>query len=380
LCIAALVLTLAGCSKYEPNIRTGMQAPTMRTQQQIADDLLKVMGEIERSAREVKDAASAKDAARKITDSFGRIKELGLEGIAVERTVTPEQNKQFEAQYKEKTMQAAASMVVAINAALQTRGIPKEFIKSFVDGVQMMKQMDATEKEQMALPPPPPPEVLPDRPPEKSGWVVWLLCVLILAVCVGFLFRDGLWGNALRLVNVVFAGLLAMNFYEWLANWLTNYSDDFHTFVPFFDFLALWTCFVLFAAVFIAATDAVSRVRVRFLSIVDLWGGVVLSLCIGWVMVGFTLVSLHAAPVGQYPLLGSFQPQNSMFFGMLAPDREWLGFTKYQSKGTFCRSVDKEHAEQCVFPSDFIEKQLDRRMHIEHYVAGNPDHRMRVNK
>ena len=105
-----------------------------------------------------------------------------------------------------------------------------------------------------------------------------------------------------------------------------------------------------------------------------------MSLCIGWVMVGFTLASLHAAPLAQYPLLGSFQPQNSMFFGMLAPDREWLGFTKYQSSGPYCRSVSEEQLKQCVFPSDFIEKQLERRMHVEKYILGNNDHAIRVNK
>ena len=98
-------------------------------------------------------------------------------------------------------------------------------------------------------------------------------------------------------------------------------------------------------------TDAVSKVRVRFLKIVDLWGGVVLSLCIGWVMVGFTLTSLHAAPLGQYPLLGSFQPQNSMFFGMFAPDREWLGFTKYQSWGPYCRSVGQRAGRAVHLPA-----------------------------
>ena len=117
----------------------------------------------------------------------------------------------------------------------------------------------------------------------------------------------------------------------------------------------------------------------RFLKIVDLWGGIVLSLCIGWIMVGFTLVSLHAAPLGQYPLLGSFQPQNNMFFGLLAPDREWLGFTKYQSSGPYCRSVGEDQSTQCIFPSDFIEKQLERRMHIENYMLGNPDHAILVN-
>jgi len=212
--------------------------------------------------------------------------------------------------------------------------------------------------------------------PEGSGWVTWLLCLLILGVCVGFLFRDGLWGNAIRLVNVVFAGLLTMNFYEPLATWLMNYGDEFRSYAAFWDFLAMWTCFVLLVVVFRALTDTVSRVRVRFLKIVDLWGGVVLSLCIGWVMVCFTLTSLHAAPLGQYPLLGSFQPQNKLFFGMLAPDREWLGFTQYQSSGPLCRSVDQD----CKFPPDFIEKQFERRMHIEKYILGNKDHAIRVNK
>ena len=172
--------------------------------------------------------------------------------------------------------------------------------------------------------------------------MVWLLCLIILGACVGFLFRDGLWSNAICLVNVILAGLLAMNFYEPLAACLTNYNADLHSYVVFFDFLSMWTCFILCAVVFRACTDAVSKVRLRFLKVVDLWGGVVLSLGIGWVMMGFTLTSLHAGPLGQYPFLGSFQPQNNMFFGMLAPDREWLGFTKYQSSGAFCRSVDQQ--------------------------------------
>ncbi len=230
-------------------------------------------------------------------------------------------------------------------------------------------------------PPPPPPEILPSNPPESAQvWIVWLFCLLILAVCVGFLSRDGLWSNAIQLVNVVFAGLLAMNFYEWLAKFLTNYGEEIHTYVPFFDFLALWICFIFFAVMFRALTDMVSRVRVRFLKIVDLYGGIALSLCIGWVMVGFTLVSLHASPLGQYPLLGSFQPQKNMFFGMLAPDREWLGFTKYQSSGPYCRSVRPEQSKQCEFPPDFIETQLVRRMHIENYIQGNNEHAIRVNK
>jgi hypothetical protein len=116
-------------------------------------------------------------------------------------------------------------------------------------------------------------------------------------------------------------------------------------------------------AIFRSVTDMVSKVKVRFLQVIDRPGGIVLSICIGWVMVGFTLISLHAAPLSQYPLLGSFKPQDGMFFG-LAPDRELLGFVKYQSSEAYSRSAD--HVTS--FPKDFIETQLMRRMHLEHYV------------
>ena len=168
-----------------------------------------------------------------------------------------------------------------------------------------------------------------------------------------------------------------MNFYEWLANVADELQRSLHPYVSFFDFLALWICFILFAVVFRAVTDAVSKVRVRFLKIVDLWGGAVLSLCIGWVMVGFTLTSLHAAPLAQYPLLGSFQPQNSMFFGMFAPDREWLGFTKYQSSGPYCRSVRRPGLQSS--PPTSSRSNSNGGMHIEKYILGNPDHAILVN-
>jgi hypothetical protein len=64
-----------------------------------------------------------------------------------------------------------------------------------------------------------------------------------------------------------------------------------------------------------------------------------------------------------------------MFIGMLAPDREWLGFTRYQSLGGFCRSVDQD----CSFQPGFIEKQLYRRVHVEKYITGNVEHTMRIN-
>ena len=216
---------------------------------------------------------------------------------------------------------------------------------------------------------------------------MWVLILFVMAACAGFLFQDGIWGNCLRLVNVLFAGLLTMNFYEPVARFLTKPGDymaslkydDLHSFTVFFDFLAFWICFVFFAAILIAVTGSISRVRVRFMQVAERAGGVVLSLIIGWVMSGIVLVSLHLAPLCEYPFLGCFQPQSNMFLAMLAPDREWLGFTRYQSKFGYSRPYAGSE-----FPDsgdqNFIDKHWKRRIEIERYVQATHDqYQIRVN-
>ena len=102
-----------------------------------------------------------------------------------------------------------------------------------------------------------------------------------------------------------------------------------------------------------------------------------MPLCIGWVMMGIMLTSLHLAPLGEYPFLGSFQPQANMFFGMFAPDREWLGFTKYQSMNGFAAPAS-EDLRRIAFPisasDNFIDKHWKRRIEIEKYIRGNYEH------
>ncbi len=370
-CVALVLAVVAGCSSYEPNIRTGMRVPTPRTLQQIVDDEIRINSDFENVIRNISKAADAKAAIPKIAEFVDRMKPLVTEMETVSKTKNQQELDQFRETFSDRKRDSDKSLQAALAQLAKVPNIPPDFRNAVVKGLSEIKAAQDAAK---AAPAVPPPEILPDKPPEGSAWIIWLLCVIILAACVAFLFRDGLWANAVLLVNVLFAGLLAMNFYEPVANWLTNFNSDVHTFVVMLDFLSLWTCFIVFVIVFRAATEAVSRVRVRFPKIVDLWGGVVLSACVGWVMMGFVLASLHAAPLAQYPLFGAFQPQNAMFFG-LAPDREWLGFTRYQSQGGYCRAVDQD----CSFPPGFIEKQLERRMFVEDYINANADHAVRVN-
>ena len=192
-------------------------------------------------------------------------------------------------------------------------------------------------------------------------YLLGLLLLLIMLASLAFLFNDGIWGNALRLINVLVAALLAMNYFEPLADWL---EKELPSFDFLWDFLSLWALFCLLMIVFRALTDRISRVKVRFLGLADRIGSGILSAWIGWVLICFTLTTLHAALLGKTFLFGAFQSDQPMFLGMLSPDKEWLGFTQGVSNpqgGVFYNAPTE------VPLHDYIAKYQERRASIEDY-------------
>ncbi len=201
-----------------------------------------------------------------------------------------------------------------------------------------------------------------------SSLLTLLLLVIFLA-CVGVCYPEGMWTNAIRLINVVTAALLATNFWEPAAAWLDGWNNSY---TYFWDFIALWALFALFMVILRALTDHISKVKVRFLSIADRIGSGLFAAWVGWVMVCFTLMTLHTAPLSRNFMFGGFQPEQRMFLGF-APDRKWLGFAQKMSKGPFCRSAtpDEWKQEKYVFDpqSQFMPKYATRRANLEAHVA-----------
>ncbi len=212
------------------------------------------------------------------------------------------------------------------------------------------------------------------------GSLLPLSLVIVLLACVGFLYTEGIWGNFLNLVNVVTAGLLATNFFEPLAKLGESY---FGSFTFFLDFLCLWGLFGLLVIVFRLATDRISRTKVRFLKLADEIGSPLMAAMVGWVMVCFTAMTLHTAPLAKNFLGGGFQPEEEMLLGT-APDRRWLGFVQSVSRGVYCRGLssaekdsgtygkdtDQAEKELAVFDrrAEFIPKYAARRMSLENYL------------
>ena len=116
--------------------------------------------------------------------------------------------------------------------------------------------------------------------------------------------------------------------------------------------------------VFRMLTDQLSHVKVRFLKLADRIGSGVLSLWIGWVMVMFTMTTLHTAPLAKNFMFEGFQSEERMFFG-LGPDRDWLAFTQRMSKGAFSGAT--------VFDpdSEFMPKYERRRADLEKHVEAD---------
>ena|SRR5688572_17322234 len=159
------------------------------------------------------------------------------------------------------------------------------------------------------------------------AWLLNLCLIIIFLVCLLMSLASGLWGNLIMVFNVLLAALIATNYFEPLAGWLDGQMPS-YTFLV--DFIAMWLIFSLSIVVLRAITDTLSRVKVRFKKPVELVGGLVCGGIVGWLMICFSLFSLHTAPLGVTFLGGGFNPGANMFFGM-APDRSWGRFAAGQS-------------------------------------------------
>jgi hypothetical protein len=196
-----------------------------------------------------------------------------------------------------------------------------------------------------------------------------LLLTVILFGCVAMLWNEGLWSNLISLVNVMIAGLVATSLWEPLATWLDGLIPR-GTYL--WDFAALWFVFGLTYVIMRAITDLLSRVRVRFKLPVDWVGGILGAVWVGWILVCFTSVTLHTAPLAKNFLRGDFYdtPDDKIFWNMFAPDRQWLGFAQQLSRGSLSTHAPEgrgdEEGRNVLDPQgEFIQKYAQRRADYE---------------
>ncbi len=192
--------------------------------------------------------------------------------------------------------------------------------------------------------------------------------ILVFVAVLAFMVNEGLWTNFIMFFNVIMAALIAMNYWEPISNKLDEWDGSF-TYI--WDFLAIWLVFAVSLGILRLITDRLSTVRVRFFKPVEIFGGIFFGLWTGWIMVCFTLATLHMAPLVKNSFGGDFQPklEDRMFFG-IGPDIKWLAFCQKLSDGAYQNSPAYEFDPQ----GDFVHRYNDRRTQ----VAKEPD--LRVNR
>ncbi|MBM4011447.1 MAG: hypothetical protein FJ286_08720 [Planctomycetes bacterium] len=180
--------------------------------------------------------------------------------------------------------------------------------------------------------------------------------LLGIFVAVTFaLWKEGLWGAAIMLLNTLLAATLATAWYEWVVALLKPRLPSYDYLL---DFAVLWGLFSLLLLVFREIADRMTRTKVRFRRPVEMFGAPVVAAIAAWVTVCFTAASLHTAAVPRD--LVQPTPETTMFFG-LEPDRRWLEWVRGSTlRGPFAvagRAFDPD--------ADFILRYATRRHKLE---------------
>jgi hypothetical protein len=153
---------------------------------------------------------------------------------------------------------------------------------------------------------------------------ILLLIVVAVTWCVA---AEGAWGAGLTFLCVLFSGVLAMNFFEPVANLLDGMGSAVE---DYSDLVALVGLFALFTFLARLATDNISPTDIEMDARVYNVARWLFGLATGYTTMAILLTALHTAPLPR-SFVG-FSPERANFFDTAAPDRQWLGFTQHVSE------------------------------------------------
>jgi hypothetical protein len=144
--------------------------------------------------------------------------------------------------------------------------------------------------------------------------------------------REGLWSNAITLVNIIISGLVAFGFYSPLVVYLDEQTGGSNTY--WLDFVVIWALFVVTMVVSSELTKRASRTRMRFKNPIDPVGGPLVGLMAAWGMAAFVMATLHTSPMPRDAFSGKLvaPAEVSTAFPLTAPDAGWLRFVDRVTK------------------------------------------------
>jgi len=145
----------------------------------------------------------------------------------------------------------------------------------------------------------------------------------------------GAWNNLITLVNTLFAAILASNFFEPLAD-LIDGGESSYTYL--LDFVLVWVLFFASYAILRTATDLLSRFQLKFNVWLDRGLTTLFSMGTAGVFVCFMMFTFHMAPFP--PGANDFQGQPNTVNFAGEPDKKWMSFLEYGSRGSMASAID----------------------------------------
>jgi hypothetical protein len=163
-----------------------------------------------------------------------------------------------------------------------------------------------------------------------------ILCLIVVGVVAWMVASEGICGAAQSFLCTLLAGLIAMNYFEPLANLLRGFSPGVDN---YFDIVAMLGLFT--AAVFALrlGTEHLAPHYIQVFPMLDTVGRYVFGAITGYLTMAILLTALHTAPLPR-EFLG-FRAERNNFFGG-APDRQWLGFVQYVSQYPLSKAKFKD--------------------------------------
>jgi hypothetical protein len=170
---------------------------------------------------------------------------------------------------------------------------------------------------------------------KRKGFIMEnIFSLVIVGLILGMTYAltsEGLWGSALMFFNVVFAGMIAMNFYEPLATLLDKTGINW----GFSDTLCFFGIFMVALVALRLTTETLAPAMVRFPTPIYHLGRMVFGLAGAAVTVAILLIGFECAPVHK-KLFNAFEYNSKPPFGLLGGlDHNWLGFFQHETGNVF---------------------------------------------
>jgi hypothetical protein len=123
-------------------------------------------------------------------------------------------------------------------------------------------------------------------------------------------FNQGIWSNLLTLINLLLSGILSFGLFGAVNELLVEYSGNEYRYV--LPIVSIWLVFIVsFVVLQRLITGLASRTHLKFISQLDSGVGALLAAVVGMVLVGYSMATLHVAPLPVEMFAGRFDYQAS---------------------------------------------------------------------